>query len=301
MDNCCAVCVTYNPDLKVLRKALCACSGQVDKIYVVDNGSSFLDKRFFEKLEKIEPVCLGNNKGIAAAFNVAIEKARVADYKYILLLDQDSVVPTGMVEKFIQVMDSLSASADLVSAIGPRYRNPQNLHTSRFVQNKWLRNSYRDGKRNNSIVPTDFLISSGSLYDLSVFDEVGLFNEDLFVDHVDTEWFLRANKLGYRCFGIWDVVMEHSLGETALRFWFLRWRTQPMHKPFRLYYIIRNSLLMYRMPHISKKWISGDVIRLLRLIFIYAIFSSKRCESFKWIRRGFQDGIRGVSGPAPSI
>jgi len=300
MNRCCAISVTYNPNLTVLQRSISATVSQVDMVYVIDNGSRVPFDGLLASIEGAEGIFLGENKGIAAGFNAGIQLARKAGYKYVLLLDQDSIPPEGMVRRYLEVVEELAEAGESIAALGPRYRNPQTGHISRFVRFNWFRNSYYCGKDESSVVPADFLISSGSFYDLTVFEKTGLFDEGLFIDHVDTEWFLRATDLGLQCFGVNDVVMEHSLGESALCLWFLRWHIQPIHKPFRLYYIFRNSLLMYRMPHIPKKWISGDIFRLLRLILMYAIFSPHRCKAFNWMMLGVRDGIRGVTGFAPS-
>lgn len=297
MNYSCAICVTYNPDLSVLQKTISTTSSQVDKLYVVDNGSNVYFDSILTNLGNVECVFLYENRGIAAGFNVGIQLAKKAGYKYVLLLDQDSILPENMIDRYLEVMQQLSAANLPVAAIGPRYRAPKTEYTSRFVRFNWFHNSYFGCSDCLSVVPADFLISSGSFYELVVFDEVSLFDEDLFIDHVDTEWFLRATSLGYRCFGVWDVVMEHSLGESTVRLWFMRWRTQPIHKPFRLYYIFRNSLLIYRKSHTPLKWISGDVIRLLRMALIYLIFSGERLEALRQMIHGFRDGIRGVVGP----
>lgn len=299
MNNCCAIFVTYNPNWTVLQKAISATVSQVDRIYIIDNGSRESFANILGQIEGVEGVFLLENRGIAAGFNIGIQLARKAGYKYLLLFDQDSIPPEGMVSRYLDVVGDLLESGENFAAIGPRYRNPQTGHKSRFVRLSWFHNSYHGDKDGTSVVPADFLISSGSFYDVTVFEKVGMFDEGLFIDHVDTEWFLRARSLGFQSFGVCDVVMEHSLGESAMRLWFLRWHVQPMHKPFRLYYIFRNSLLIYCMPHSSKKWISGDIVRTLRLILMYIIFSPQRYEALNWMKRGFRDGIRRVSGPAP--
>ena len=297
-QSSCAVCVTYNPDISSLKKGLISSLSQLDKIYVVDNGSdcNLNDPLAVFGADRVELISLTDNMGIAAALNVGIKCARSAGFKFVLLLDQDSVPPAGMIERYLQVFNDLLDRGQRVSALGPRYRNPQTGHLSQFVRFNWFRNSYHSRSADSSVVPADFLISSGSFYDLSVFDDVGLFDEGLFIDHVDTEWFHRANYRGYQCYGVWDLVMDHSLGEGSLRLWFLRWRRQPIHKSFRLYFITRNSLLLYRMRHVSLKWISGDVIRLMRLFIVYLIFSSNRKTSISWMLQGLMDGINGVTG-----
>lgn len=299
MKNCCAICVTYNPDLFVLKKTISSTLSQVDRVYVIDNGSSVAFDSILTDHKTVESVFLNKNLGIAAGFNVGIQSAKKAGYKYVLLLDQDSIPPEGMVDRYLEVMHEKSKMGTPVAAVGPRYRNTSTGHTSRFVRFNWFRNSYHLGSKGSPVVATDFLISSGSFYAMNVFDKVGVFDEELFIDHVDTEWFLRARRLGFLCFGVEDVVIEHTLGEGGLRLWFFKWRTQPIHKPFRLYYIARNSLLLYQMKHVPWKWISGDILRLFRLMTVYLIFLPNRIQSMGFFGRGLVDGIKKVVGPSP--
>jgi len=273
----------------------------VDKIYIIDNGSLFL-VRNFDGFGNVENIILGENRGIAAAINIGVNQARLADYKYILLLDQDSILPKGMVNNYLKwIGDLLLSTRQSVAALGPRYQDPRTGRMSFFVRFKWFRNSYLSNPYNSPFVQTDFLISSGSFFPVEIFDKVGMLDERLFIDHVDTEWCLRAASKGFKFFGIWNVVMEHSIGEGGVSLWLFRWRTQPIHKSFRLYYIARNSILLYRMQHVPLKWVSGDVIRLIRLLLMYSIFSPQRMESIRYFFLGIADGVRNISGPAPTV
>jgi len=76
------------------------------------------------------------------------------------------------------------------------------------------------------LLETDFMISSGALIPMQVLDQVGDMNESFFIDHVDTEWILRAKWQGFRSFGVCDAIMEHSLGTETFHFWLGRWRTR---------------------------------------------------------------------------
>ena len=95
----------------------------------------------------------------------------------------------------------------------------------------------------DAVVNVDFLLSSGSLLPLSALANIGLMDESLFIDHVDTEWCFRAKAHGFQLFGVCDAVMTHALGERRKEIWFLRQRVVPFHKPFRYYYMFRNSFL----------------------------------------------------------
>jgi len=68
---------------------------------------------------------------------------------------------------------------------------------------------------------------------------VGLMDEDLFIDHVDSEWCFRAKAKGFQLFGVGGAAMTHALGERRKEIWFLRRRIVTLHKPFRYYYIFR--------------------------------------------------------------
>jgi rhamnosyltransferase len=300
MKGVCAVFVTYNPDISTFKKAVKSIIGQVDKIYVIDNCSMDTVRDFIFTIDGIEKIFLENNMGVASGFNKGIELAKKDNYRFLLLLDQDSVAPKNMVYCYMEAFEYLSKQFKAIAAIGPRYENIRTKRKSKFVKFGWFRNIYNSGSDSQTIVPTDCLISSGSFFPLGVFSDIGKFDEKLFIDHVDTEWCQRALYHGYRIFGLWDVVMEHSLGEWTLNLWFLRWHSQPMHQPFRLYYIARNSILLYKMSHVPLKWISGDIVRLLRLLILYALFSRSRAQSLGWFLRGIRDGVRNITGPMPT-
>lgn len=295
-SNCCAICVTYHPELQVLHDLVCATIAQVDRIYLIDNSVENEVQDYFSGIDTVTTVELEKNVGVAAGLNVGIKLARSAGYGYALLLDQDSIPPSGMIERYLHAMDELSAAHIPVAALGPRYKNATTEHVSRFVRFEWFHNIYCGSDDGPRLVSADFLISSGSFLHLNVFDVVGMFNEGFFIDHVDTEWCNRAARAGYSFYGVWDVVMEHSLGESYLRLWLIRWRLQPIHRPFRLYFIIRNSILMYRDPNVRIKWMSGDIFRLLRLLALYMFFLPPRIQHMKWLAAGLIDGIRGITG-----
>jgi len=130
-------------------------------------------------------------------------------------------------------------------------------------------------------------------------EAIGDMDESLFIDHVDTEWFLRAQAKGYKAFGVCSAMMEHDLGENFRKvrlFGFGRERFVPQHKPFRYYYMFRNSVALYRRDYTSKKWMWNDCQRLLQIFLFYGICYGPRMENVKMMLRGFKDGIRGNMG-----
>src|SRR5690606_39260864 len=140
-------------------------------------------------------------------------------------------------------------------------------------------------------VEADFLISSGALLPLAALERVGGMEEQLFIDHVYTEWFLRARSQGLRCYGVFSAEMEHQLGEGHRRLWPGRWRQVPAHRPIRYYYIVRNSLLLYRRGYAPRRWIASDLLRLLVIGLFNLTIRGERRTRLRMMAHGLRDGL----------
>ena len=140
------------------------------------------------------------------------------------------------------------------------------------------------------------LISSGSLIPMNAIDAIGNMDEALFIDHIDTEWFLRAKSAGWQAFGVCDAVMEHHLGESTLHVWWGRWRSLPVHSPFRYYFIYRNSILLHRRRYANQAWRRADIIRLILIAVILPLSSKQKLKCFRMIFLGIVHGFQGKTG-----
>ena len=291
---------TFNPDLSVLREQLSRTAPQVEQVIVVDNGSSAADsiRVLVEEFAKTHWFSLGENRGLGYAHNLGIGKALEEGAESVLILDQDTLPEADMVSVLAETLASSSASDSRVAAVGARYVGAQNSHPSFFVQFRRFRfkKCFCAGGGIRQVIPADVLISSGALFSASALREIGAMDEGLFIDHVDTEWFLRAHHRGWRSYGVCDAVMRHSLGERTFRVWLGRWRYLPIHKPFRYYYIYRNSVLLYRRSYPTIRWKQTDILRLLMMFVMFAVFAGDRVENLKMMCRGIVDGFRDREG-----
>ena len=217
----------------------------------------------------------------------------------VLLLDQDSVPRNNMVEKLLSAFNQLNNVDGKVAAVGAHYTGSRTGHPSFFVQFSRFRfrKCFCNHEEDDQIIPADMLISSGCLIPLAAVDTIGEMDEDLFIDHIDTDWFLRANSLGWRSYGVCDALMEHALGERTFRVWWGRWRYLPLHQPFRYYYIYRNSLLLYRRKYSDRFWKQADIIRLIMMFLIFSFFGNQKLGNLRMTLRGIKDGISGKTGP----
>ena len=228
---------TFNPDLSVLRDQLRRTVPQVKQLIVVDNGSCAADpiRVLVEEFAKTHWVSLGENRGLGYAHNLGIRQALEGGAESVLILDQDTLPEPDMVSVLAETLVSSNGPDSRVAAVGARYVGTQSSHPSFFVQFRRFRFKKcfcaEGGVR--QVIPADVLISSGALFSANALREIGTMDEGLFIDHVDTEWFLRAHHRGWRSYGVCDAVMRHSLGERTFRVWLGRWRYLPIHKPFR--------------------------------------------------------------------
>jgi len=293
----CAVVVAYRPDLETITSVLNTVKQQVSDTIVVDNGNDEQVADLCRELS-LQYVSFSQNQGLASAQNHGIDYAIRTGASHVLLMDQDSVPVGNMVDKLCSAEKQLRLDGvDKIGAIGARYIGRHATNESFFVRFGWFKfKRVFCSETKRRYVRADFLISSGTLIPRDALDNVGLMDEGLFIDHIDTDWFLRANHYGYYSFGACDATMEHSLGERTVRIWLGRWRYLPTHKPFRYYYMFRNSLLLYRRPYAPFKWILNDFVRLGFILVFYSLFVRPRLSRLKMIARGFIDGLRDKRG-----
>ncbi|MBL4671928.1 MAG: glycosyltransferase family 2 protein [Arenicella sp.] len=300
-----AVVVSYNPDGGMLSAALQELLKQGCDVAVIDNGSNNLND--VEDLisaiasDKLVLLSQSSNRGLGAAHNIGIKQAKAGDYNYLLIMDQDSLPLEGMVDKLVVAHKAKSLVAQ-VSAVGVSYLNVDNGSESFFVRFgalKFARHYCRD-KDSDGCIEADFLISSGSLISVQAIESIGEMDEGLFIDHVDTEWFLRARHKGYMAYGACDAVMRHGLGENTHTVSFGgRQRNVPQHKSFRYYYIFRNSIILYKRGYTSGLWKWNDIQRLAMIGVMFGLVKTPRRANAAMMLKGIWHGLLGRQGPLP--
>jgi len=334
----CAVVVCYAPDQHVLSQLLDGLTTQVGAVVIVDNAGQGVGAA--ELLVSNATVMLAqpHNIGLAAAQNLGLSWARAHDYTHVLLLDQDSVPAPGMVARLLRVLDSdarigavgprfhdlreqiaapfvrigfpfnhkLRCGNDLLDApLGvqdsARFARAQGRASGERGQgadDSWVNHEtlLEPGK----VVPCDFLIGSGMLIPLSVIDVVGEMDAGLFIDNVDLEWSFRARAAGFTLLGVCGARLQHRLGDARRHF--PGWpRGVVVHAPLRLYYMMRNRVLLYRLPHTPRVWVVQDLPRVLVKLVLFGVLIGPRCKNLHCMLRGLWDGARGRKGPAPAL
>jgi rhamnosyltransferase len=294
-----AVVVTYRPDAERLTECLRAILPQVDEVVVVDNGSDATALDGVTAVPRVSVIRLLSNFGIACAQNRGIERAIELRATYILLLDQDSVAAPDMADRLRVACEVLVASGHRVGAVGPAQIDGLSAASPRFTQFRWGRYMQVEAPIGAHSVSCDMLIASGALIPAAALGAIGPMEEGLFIDKVDTEWCLRARRCGFGLFGVPGAKLHHRLGESVLTVRWWRMKRLPVHKPFRYYYMIRNSVLLQRARHMRWAWRAADFTQTVQIMLFHGLLAPGARLNRAMIYRGLQDGLRSVTGPMP--
>ena len=181
------------------------------EIIVVDNGSTDDSVKLIQSL-KLKVIQNKENLGFAKGNNIGIKEATG---EYIMLLNTDTVVKEGAVEKLVEFLDR---SSDEVAAISPlilnsddtiqkdpcflKYPSPLSVL---FYYNSILKNIALKFFPKLLFSVTDFskpslvdqLPGAAMMIKKKVLDEIGLFDEKFQIYFEDSDLCMRMKKAGY--------------------------------------------------------------------------------------------------------
>ncbi|MBE6483234.1 MAG: glycosyltransferase family 2 protein [Actinomycetaceae bacterium] len=289
-----AVIVSYNPP-DTMRSLLEALHRQCDGVVVVDNGSGPAS------LKVLRHICreygshlleLGENIGIAAAQNRGITLARSHGADFVLLSDHDSTPAPNMV---VLLSEALREDPQ-VAAAGPLpYEEREGADELVYIDRGWAPKRATREELQQERLDVAFLIASGCLIRMEALDGVGGMREDLFIDHVDLEWGIRARRAGWRLVVVPAARLTHSLGDEVVM---LPGRRQPVHvhTPVRNYYILRNTVALIRQRVLPRKWRIRYTYWALKYVAFNAFAVNRRRERQRLMLRAIRDGLRGRLG-----
>lgn len=288
-----AVVVTYQPDVGILRKLLVAVSPQVNGGIIVNNGHSLsLPLKWLESLG-FSVVHLQSNQGVAAAQNAGMRWCIEQNADFGILFDQDSVPAPDMVACLLQAFRQLTLNGVVVGAVGPRQMDRRTGLPTAFIDSGSIFCQRRFAVE-NKVLETQHLISSGCLMSTDVWQSVGPFRDDFFVDYVDVEWCLRAVATGRRIFGVGNAVLGHSMGDSVKT---MGSRSFPIHSAKRYYYMFRNGIYLHTITQIPLQWKIGNATHLMKKLVIILIAGRPLRTYLGAAFKGALAGFRKDMGP----
>ncbi|KFC33122.1 glycosyltransferase [Lacticaseibacillus rhamnosus] len=271
--------VSYNPDLRVLQNNIMTLKKQGNKnCLIVDNGSSNADN--LEQLTqdlKVNILRLGKNFGIAFAQNRGFEFYKGKGVKWILTLDQDSLIPDNLLNVY-RASDKLNFSDTAIL-------------TCNYVDEDWTDIQKKALIQSEKIAQKKFVISSGNLVRISAWEKVNGFDEFMFIDLVDFDFDAKLFLAGYKIWQTNEAVLHHSVGKTLNRPIMQKVLLLPKdsiladHSAMRQYFIYRNSIIFEkRYTMISKR----------KFVVAHTFFATRRALAYSHPIRKLIAAWRGV-------
>lgn len=182
------------------------------ELIVVDNASTDGTLDYLKSLSDVQVISNRENRGFAAGCNQGIAAARGTE---ILLLNNDTVVPSGWLERLKRALNSDSSigmagpCSNFVSGgqqVAVDYRDLDGLEE--FAQ-KWAKEN--EGR----IDDTDRLVGFCLLVRRDLINQIGPLDERFEIGcFEDDDWCLRALSAGKRCVIARDTFVHHFGGRT---------------------------------------------------------------------------------------
>ena len=227
--------ITYEPNILNLKLVLKSISNQVDRVVVVDNGSTNQVDLLKLTSNSIFILPLMSNFGIAKATNIGISYLSNENIDFLLLSDQDTIYDSNYILYFKSQYINDTYNNSFIAYAPKIFDKVSNTNKSVYI----LKNNRIVKKR---IAAELFqTIASGLIIDYHKLLLVGGMNESLFIDMVDFEWCWKIYNKGYKIKYLPSLMIFHSLGDSGKLF-FGKWIA--LRSVNRYYYLIRNTIYL---------------------------------------------------------
>ncbi len=186
-----------------------------NEIIVVDNASTDQSVQMVrQSFPKVKLILNQENLGFAKGNNQGIKVSRG---EYIMLLNSDTVVKKGAIEKLVDFLDEHPD----IAIVGPKLLNPDRspqANCGRFpdlpVAVVMLFGEHWGGSdfvRCSPPVsgPVDWLMGAAFMARKEVFKKIGGLDEKLFMYMEEVEWFYRARKAGFQAYFLDQAEIVH--------------------------------------------------------------------------------------------
>lgn len=225
----------------------------------------------------------GANRGIGAALNSGLRALAQDAPDFVLTLDQDSRLDEDYVAELVAAYDAACAHGVRAGMVAPA-----------SVESIGRMSARQEG----AVLLGGEPIQSGLLVPRAVLEEVGGFDEALFIDGVDTDFYLRALDAGYVCVIAPGTRIGHRLGrahEGPVR----RGPALVVAADFRYFYQWRNLVrLLRRHGRRHPAWAAHAVWKAVRHLGIVTVLVPGRRARLTAAAAGLRAGVAGRGGRA---
>lgn len=185
-------------------------------VIVVDNGSeddsvSTIKTRY----PGIRMLCTGANLGYAGGNNAGLR--HVIDsgtFEFVLVLNNDTIAAPDLIASLVTSTIEAGRRAIMAPLIVDN-RQPPHIWYSGAHWDSATRTFVIDQQSRPADAPlleeTQIAVGCALFARVSTFEEVGLFDERLFLVHEESDWCFRAAKRGYKCYVTRQTALTHRV------------------------------------------------------------------------------------------
>ena len=270
------VVVFYNPVKEELRN-INSYLNYIEHLYIIDNSEFPLQNISSFLTPKMEYIFNNSNLGIAAALNMAVEKAIDSGFSFLLTMDQDSYFN----KESIKILINNIKDYDSVGIFAP-------FHKNKFFTNPPKTSGFEE---------VSDVMTSGNILNLTAVKKIGKFNEEYFIDYVDIEYCLRLRRNGFKVLRINDSILVHNEANLSKK-GFLGFNVYPAnHTPLRWYYKIRNYLYLKKeYKSAFKKYFDIEKINIRNNIIKVLLFEKNKMKKINMILKGYIHYKKNIKG-----
>jgi GT2 family glycosyltransferase len=170
------------------------------KIVVIDSGSTDGSREYLEKLDDVHLIKLDKNLGFVKGNNLGMQYALDNGAEYVVLLNQDIEVEEDFLNNLIRTAES-NEKIGIIQPLMMYYNNREEINSKGNLLH-YLGYGYCEGNHekvtgDEKTKEIEYASAAAVMYKAKILKEIGLFDENIFSYHEDSEICLRAKLRGY--------------------------------------------------------------------------------------------------------
>lgn len=262
------------------------------KVIVVDNNSKKDEGKIIkENCKQVKVINSKDNLGFSGGNNLGIKYAIDNHFDKILLLNNDTIIDSDMIENLLKY-----SNASTIVAPKMYYYSDKNViwygggYISKLTGNAYHYQMNCEDQNDKDIKECTFATGCCMMIDSKIIQKYGYLSEEYFMYCEDTDYCLRLLKNNINIIYNPKAVLWHKISKS----------TGGKLSPFSAYYMTRNRLIYikkFKNYFYPTAYIYTIITRYVRIIqFILA-----KNEIWKYIRKGISDANKNLVGKSDNF
>jgi len=176
------------------------------EVAVIDNGSNDGTSEYLRReFPRVHIVETGKNLGYACGFNAGLEYAALQAAEYFLVMNNDTVIDQSALSALVETAATVDRAAFVTGKVY-YYDKPDTLQTVGkrghpiHLNDAHIGMGEKDNGQYEQVAEREFADDVFTLVSRRMYDEVGGYDPQFFLQAEELDWQLRAKKVGWRIY-----------------------------------------------------------------------------------------------------